>query len=309
MTGITDHITDHITDRDGPEIESPGHLPGYSSEFQTLSDVMGHFGIETAWVRQAPSGVNQNWIVGDFFGNRYVIREHRETCTTPWPEIVAFNEQALRFGTERFLRRRNHLGEMDPLVTVNRRRFLMRRFIEGEVVSDFSVDQAYRVGKLLAEVAAHQWVRPSIFGASTTSLPREPSPKMPLWMLNQAEEAVAIIRQWAADPDTPSVIIHADPAPSNFVFRDADGTCEPVLFDWEGAGYGHPYLDLAVAIIEGCSHDGYPDMAPTSALVDGYEEVAGEVDMAEVYRAVTVAKSKTAMSRWWRFMPSFSEMQ
>jgi len=81
--------------------------------------------------------------------------------------------------------------------------------------------------------------------------------------------ALEWLRHNVPDADSPSVLVHGDVGPGNFLFSDSGEIA--ALIDWELAHIGHPLEDIACIL---CRALGVPFGAPAQIIAD-YEQASG----------------------------------
>lgn len=156
------------------------------------------------------------------------------------------------------------------------------RYLAGSnATQDAIVDQyLQRRPSLIAERA-----RDAIEAAATTPL---------------IETAERCLRE-LPEPSRESVLVHDDLCGGNTVWSGSD---QVTIIDWEGAGLGHPTLDLANARFEESMHFG---MAGAAEILRGWQEAMGRQPESLAYWDLVAALNTPADLYGWTMTPGMTE--
>lgn len=177
----------------------------------------------------------------------------------------------------------------EPVQTDAGHHWLVFPWVEGEAIAprDVAKTHTYRIGRELYAIHASAQAleglgvveEPFVPEATWTGLTRTAASSGAPWTTDLATTRGAM-REVNAQAETaarswtrPAVASHRELAPGNVLWTAAG---EPVLIDWEAAGWIHPEFEVVRAAFE-WSEDGHGvlDHARFTALLKGYREAGG----------------------------------
>tara|TARA_B110000285_G_scaffold68098_1_gene78232 strand:- start:280 stop:1215 length:936 start_codon:yes stop_codon:yes gene_type:complete len=265
------------------------------SDVQTI---LSNYTVETAVSYKVLSGgsENTNYLVNT--KTRSFVMTICEQKSTEEATRLAFLLEHLResnFNSSLVIKTKN-----DEMISVwDKKPVMLKQFIEGDIIQDFSADLLVYLGRELArlhQVKAPHYVPQTLQYGNINRFDDvknyAPNSSFYTWIKEKQHYIEKYIR-----PDLPKALIHSDVFSSNVIVNKA--LDRATIMDFEEACYYYRIFDIGMMIVGTCGDKKTINKDKLASLLEGYEKENTLIDIEKnALKAFTVYAATT--TAFWR---------